>query len=98
MTRLPSKITVGTYTFVCAAPVFSPVPGEYGGSFPFQVDMTSVTPNAEMYYTLDDTEPSEASIPYSGPIELSGDTIIKAKAYYEQWTPSTTTSGSYTFV
>ena len=44
------------------------------------MSITSSTNDAEIYYTLNGTEPSESSIKYSSQIQLTGNCIIKAIA------------------
>ncbi len=54
------------------------------------VDLGSATKDANIYYTLDGKEPNENCALYTEPIKLSASTTIKAKAYKEGYTPSTT--------
>lgn len=44
------------------------------------VTLTTTTAGAEIYYTLDGTDPTKASTKYSSPIEIKKDTTIKAIA------------------
>lgn len=50
---------------------------------------------ARIYYTTDASEPTSASTPYSGPIEISGNTLVRAIAMQENRIPSEITAGSY---
>lgn len=45
------------------------------------VQMTSATPNVEIHYTTDGTEPTLSSPTYSGPIQISQSTEFAARAY-----------------
>ena len=77
-----------------AAPVFSPAAGTYTDSVTFSI--TSATEDAEIHYTTDGTEPTEASTLYSTPITLTATTTVKAKAFKADWTPSATVTAVYT--
>lgn len=61
-------------------PVISPISGEYSNGQ--TVTITCATPNATIYYTVDDTDPTNNSTQYTGAITLSGNTTVKAIAYY----------------
>ena len=52
--------------------------------------LQSVTPNAEIRYTLDDSEPTESAMLYSGPFTLSRSAVIKARAFAPGMKPSRT--------
>lgn len=51
----------------------------------------STTSGAQIYYTLDGSEPTNASIAYTDPILLSDGAVVKAIAIRENWEPSTVT-------
>lgn len=53
-----------------------------------KVDLEATTKNADIYYTLDGSEPTESSKLYDGPFILKKDAEIKAKAYKEGYGPS----------
>jgi hypothetical protein len=48
-------------------------------------------------YTLDCTEPTESSEAYQGPIEISSNTIVRARAFQEGLLPSLVETQSYLF-
>ena len=52
------------------------------------VVLGSLTPGAEVRYTLDGSEPSCESTLYTGPFKISETTLIRAKAFKEGMTPS----------
>ncbi len=74
-------------------PVLSPVPGEYISSV--EVEIKDATPNASIYYTLDGSEPTDASTMYMSKIMLTETTIVKAIAYADELKPSLVTMGEY---
>lgn len=53
-----------------------------------EVPIFCSTENAKIYYTLDGTDPSDASLLYYNPIELNVSTTIKAIAVKYGWTDS----------
>ncbi len=62
----------------CAPPVLS----ESGGSkaSPFSLTITTATPGAHIYYTLDGSTPTTGSTKYSAPLAISGTTVVRAIA------------------
>lgn len=70
-----SSATVQGY---CAPPVLS----ESGGNktAPFSLTVTTATPGAEIYYTLDGSAPTTGSAKYSEPISITGTTVVRAIA------------------
>ena len=78
-----------------AAPAFNPAPGSYASAQ--SVAISSATPGASIRYTLDGTTPSStAGTPYSGPVNITAGTTLKALAYASGATDSAVTSGVYT--
>jgi peptidyl-tRNA hydrolase len=88
-------INAGTGVQVVAMPVFNPVAGTYATAQ--SVSITCSTPGAQIRYTTNGTDPTEASALYSTPINLplNSTTTIKAKAYLTGWTPSTIAAAEY---
>jgi len=78
-----------------AAPVISPD----GGSFSTtqSVTLTSTTPSSSIFYTLDDSTPTSSSTVYSGPIEISSETTVKALASAPNYLQSPVSSAKFTF-
>lgn len=60
------------------------------------VVLTSTTPNAKIYYTIDNTAPTMASQQYTGPIAITAAVTIKAIAVAEGSNPSTVLTAAYT--
>ncbi len=61
------------------APAFSKKGGAYSGTLSVALSVTS--PGAVIRYTLDRTEPGEASAAYSAPLSISIPTVVKARAF-----------------
>ncbi|MCM1504861.1 MAG: GH92 family glycosyl hydrolase [Muribaculum sp.] len=51
-------------------------------------EICSATEDADIYYTLDGTEPTPTSLKYTSPVKLDRDATIKAIAYKEGYKPS----------
>lgn len=54
------------------------------------IEISCTTPNAEIYYTLDGTEPNQFSTLYVKPFAVTAPITIKAKAFKEGMDPSNT--------
>lgn len=78
-----------------ATPTFSPAPGLF--SNPVDVSIGTTTEGASIYYTLDGSEPSEASTLFTGPVTISTTTTIKARAYATDMDPSLVATATYSF-
>ncbi len=65
---------------------------------PFEVTIRADHPNARIHYTLDGSEPTQQSPTYSGPIKVSRDATIRAKAVVGVESNDFVTSRSYRFV
>lgn len=90
------QINAGSGTQEVAVPVFNPVGGTYQTAQ--SVVLTCPTAGAQIRYTTNGTDPTEASTLYSAPITLplNSTTTIKAKAYLAGWAPSAIASATYT--
>lgn len=70
-----------------ATPTFTPATGSY--TDPLTVIITCATPNAQIFFTVDGTTPSNLSHIYDAPFILEvGEHVVKAMAYKEGMTPS----------
>jgi len=66
---------------------------------PFDVSITTVTEDAEIYYTLNGSKPTpETGIPYGSPIPVSGTTILRAAAFKPGYQPSKVATQTYLFL
>lgn len=75
------------------APTFNPVAGTYLSTQ--YVSISSTTPGASIYYTLDGSTPTNASTPYTSTITISQTTTVKAIAYATGYLPSSVATAAY---
>jgi len=87
------KILTWTYTTQAVPTAFAPVAGTYTG--PQTVTLTSVTPDARIYYTTDGSVPTSSSNLYSGPIAVSTSETIKSIAISPTLGTSNVVSAAY---
>ncbi len=73
---------------VVAPPEISPPQGRYDR--PMEVTLKEAEPGASIRYTLDGSLPTSADPLYEKPIQLSGPTILRAKAFKPGFTKSIT--------
>lgn len=102
-----SWITLPTYTIVvteggvsyAASPTFNPAGGSYYSfDTPFNVELSTETAGATIYYTIDGSDPDETSNVYTGAISITEDTTIKAIAYADGYLPSSVNTAVYDIV
>lgn len=79
---LRSAVVSATYTITDMEIVATPTITPNGGDFETSVEVTLAceTADASIYYTLDGTDPTVESTPYSAPITLTATTTVKAIA------------------
>jgi len=76
-----------------ATPTFNPPAGTYFS--PQSVSISTATPNASIYYSLDGSTPDDQSTLYTGAITISETTTLKAIAYATGHNPSAVRTGEY---
>lgn len=82
---------------VVSPPVFSVAHGHF--SAPFQLTLSSLTPNAQIRYTTDFSTPtSTKGTLYSAPLTIDQTTVIRAVAYTSAANQSATVTQSYIFL
>lgn|GEM_PF-1391537 len=92
-----SAVASAAYTFTASAPVFSPAPG----GFPTEtiVTVSSSTTGADIFYTLDGSDPSQPNNSSrrasNGMVTISATSTLKAVAVKTGFTNSSVTSGLY---
>ena len=84
----------GGETITVASPTFSISGGKYYE--PFELTLSCTTTGASIYYTLDGTDPTSESTLYTGAINISATTTVKAIAVSGDDT-SDVVSATYTF-
>ncbi|HUT46835.1 MAG TPA: chitobiase/beta-hexosaminidase C-terminal domain-containing protein, partial [Sedimentisphaerales bacterium] len=95
----PGAENNGAYLGEVDAPKFSHKRGFYDA--PFYLTLATETRDAIIYYTLDGTEPYEfigrfpKGIIYTGPISISRNTCLRARAIRQGWKPSAVKTNTY---
>jgi CotH kinase protein/Ricin-type beta-trefoil lectin domain-like/HYR domain/Chitobiase/beta-hexosaminidase C-terminal domain/PA14 domain/Secretion system C-terminal sorting domain/Divergent InlB B-repeat domain len=84
--------------FLMFAQTAQPTASVGGGKFTaaFSVSLSAAGGNA-IYYTLDGSEPTNASARYSGPLSISQTSVLRARAYDAANVASFTTTHTYLF-
>ncbi|KAI7258242.1 hypothetical protein KC345_g10600, partial [Hortaea werneckii] len=77
-----------------AAPVFDPPSSSFRGTQ--EISLSSTTPGAEIYYTLDGSVPTSASPRYTGPFTVEETVTVQAFAAKENMDDSQLQSAVYT--
>jgi fibronectin type 3 domain-containing protein len=92
------RATVDVYALLAGspqrlgAPTFTPTPSSYAGTQSVAINASS---GSSVYYTLDGTPPTLASPLYSGPLNVSATTTIKAMAVQSGFLTSAVATGTY---
>ncbi len=73
-----SATTLDATSCTLTAPVVSPPPATYVNEVTVTVTDPNARPGDQIFYTTDGTTPSAQSLPYTGPITLSGSAVVKA--------------------
>jgi hypothetical protein len=74
-----------------SAPVITPNGGTFTGGA--TIGLSETTAGTVVTYTVDGTEPTRASAPYSGPFSITATTTVKAKAFLGDLDSPTATAG-----
>lgn len=70
--------------------------GLFSGGESFAVEL-SAPAGSRIYYTLDCSDPTDRSTLYTGPIQVSGNTVIRSRVYSEGNMPSLIDTQSYLY-
>lgn len=66
---------------------------------PFSVEITTTTPGAAIRYTTDGTPPTATTgVLYTGPLNISATTVLRAAAFRTGWQPSNVDTQTYLFL
>ncbi|MCU0779503.1 MAG: chitobiase/beta-hexosaminidase C-terminal domain-containing protein, partial [Akkermansiaceae bacterium] len=84
----------GIASTATATVAFSPDPAQLYPSG-VAVTLTCVTPDSQIRYTLDGSQPDETSPLYSAPLQVNSSTRIRARAFTEGFNPSPFSEATY---
>ena len=85
--------TTQGYSGISSGPSASLPGGFYSGQI--SINLTTSSDYENIYYTLDGSEPDEASKIYSEPIQLNSTTVLRAKVFKPGYLPSRTLINTY---
>jgi hypothetical protein len=89
----PGRANAPGYAEIAQEPVFSHPAGTFTGVF--FLELSSLSPAAEIYWTLDGQVPTPASFPYTAPIPIAGTKEVLARAFEPGKAPSAVVSRTY---
>ncbi len=96
---IPSEIQSRYYFEAKVSPLrFTPAGGNFAGCVEVAISlglMGRIPAEYTVRYTTDGTDPTETSTLYEGPIQITQDTTLKAKAWKKDYTPSDIKSADY---
>lgn len=78
-TATPGQANAASASNYATKPTFDLAPGRYGGSI--NVSLSSSGSNEQIRYTVNGSTPSATSTLYTGPINVSQTTVIRARAF-----------------
>ena len=94
-----SDVSVAEYALGrCADPVVSPADGTVFDHSGLEVSIAWTGNDGVLRYTLDGSDPTAASAVYAGPFTVSDSTVVKAKAFGDQFFDSAVVTASLTRV
>ena len=90
-----SAVASGAYEMKVYLPTFNPGPTTY--TSPVSVAIGTTSPGAQLYYTLDGSDPTPTTgTPYVASVPIATTTTLKARGFRAGWTDSDLKSGTYT--
>ncbi len=89
----PGRANAPGYASISQEPVFSHEAGTFFGYF--LLELSSPSPDAEIYWTLDGQVPTPSSPKYAGPVPVVGTKEVLARAYEPGKAPSAVVSRTY---
>ncbi|MDL2257927.1 lamin tail domain-containing protein [Eubacteriales bacterium OttesenSCG-928-K08] len=90
----PGEANGAGYQGITQQPTFSVLPGIFNQPFSLELTANSGT---TIYYTTDSSVPTTASTQYSGPIQLSKNTVVRALAVQQGYLSGRCATGTYLF-
>jgi hypothetical protein len=91
-----SGVATANYTLATAPPTFSPASGTFNA--PQTVTLSSATPGAIIYYTINSTAPTINSTKYTGPIKVSATETLEVMAVASGYSNSAVSAATFTLV
>jgi len=88
----PAKLFLD-YRQIVADPIFITPVGDYVPEA--TIELAVQTPGAQIYYTLDGSEPTESSTLYEGPFAITDTATVRARAYADGLAPSDIIEATY---
>jgi hypothetical protein len=89
----PGKMNNIVVRGISPTPVFSVSGGFYTGEQTVEISVTSQY--AEIFYTLDGTEPTTASLRYNEPIIINSTSVLRVKSFEKGFLPGLTITQTY---
>ncbi len=91
--HIPSAVTADDYTLKLSDPAFSIDSGYYPTAQ--MVSISHPVQGAMIRYTIDGSNPTSTSHLYTHPLNIAYNTLLKAKAFKDDWVPSSIVSAYY---
>jgi hypothetical protein len=93
----PGALNIEGYVGLVEPPQFSVEHGFFNA--PFQLEITTPTPSAQIYYTTDGSAPSPTNgTLYTGPITIDRTRTIRADVFREGWLSADSITHTYIFI
>ena len=92
-----SSNSTQAYLGALSLPIFSIPSSFYDQGQEITVSLSNSEPSSVIHFTLDGTEPTINSLTFEYPIQVNSSTVIRARAFLDEWLPSKTESKTYIF-
>ena len=92
-----SSNSTQAYLGALSLPIFSMPSSFYDLGQEITVSLSNSEPSSVIHFTLDGTEPTINSLTFEYPIPVNSSTVIRARAFLDEWLPSKTESKTYIF-
>jgi hypothetical protein len=92
-----SSNSTAAYLGALSLPVFSMPSSFYDQGQEITVSLSNSEPSSVIHFTMDGTEPTINSLTFDYPIPVNSSTVIRARAFLDEWLPSKTESKTYIF-
>ncbi len=92
-----SSNSTDAYLGALSLPIFSMPSSFYNQGQVITVSLSNSEPFSVIHFTLDGTEPTINSLTFEYPIQVNSSTVIRARAFLDEWLPSKIESKTYIF-